>query len=138
MSFTLQPQSWYGWQMIPGYMGERCVPFCCPCHVRSVTAEKSGKGVLRWEVGITGYAEGVQVMEVRLRVMHRGRDYLIGQILSGDADEGDRCVVISRVEFEWLRGFCPGLWEARSAEDVGGAAMGSVSAYLDAVFGVRD
>jgi hypothetical protein len=92
--------------------------------------------LLTVEVWITGYAEGVQVAEVRLRVIHRGRDYLIGQVLSDDGEEGDRCVVISGVEFEWVRVFCPELWAARPPEYFGGAAVGCVSAYLDAVFGV--
>ncbi len=137
MSFTLHPRSWYGWQMIPGYVGERCVPFCCPCHVRSVTPQKSGKGLLTLEVWLTGYAEGVQMMEVPLRVIHRGGDYLIAQILSPNAPDTDRCVVISHVEFEWLRRFCPDLWQARPPEHFGSAAMGSVSAYLDALFDVE-
>lgn len=138
MAFTLKPNRWYGWQMIPGYVGERCVPFCCPCHARSVTPQKSGKGLLTLEVWITGYAEGVQMMEVLLRVIHRGSSYLIAQILSANAPDSDRCVVISHVEFEWLRQFCPGLWQARPPEYFGSAAMGSVSVYLDALFNEED
>lgn len=138
MSFTLHPRSWYGWQMIPGYVGERCVPFCCPCHVRAVTPHKSGKGLLTLEVWITGYAEGVQMMEVPLRVIHRGKDYLIARILSPNAPDTDRCVVISHVEFEWLRQLCPALWQSRPPEHFGSAAMSSVSVYLNALFHVED
>lgn len=133
MAFTLQPRRWYGWQMIPGYVGEHCVPFCCPCRVNEVKPQKSGKGLLTLDVWVTGYAEGGNMGDAPLRVIHRGDSYLIAQILYPDAPEINRCVVISEIEFEWVRRFCPQLWQEKPPERQG-AGAGSLTSYLEAVF----
>lgn len=138
MAFTLKPNRWYGWQMIPGYVGERCVPFCCPCHVRSVTPQKSGKGLLTLEVWITGYAEGVNMGEVELKVIHRGDTYLIAQILYPPKAEINRCVVISEIEFEWVRRFCPELWQEMAVPVHLLFAPGSAQSYLQEFYRTYD
>ncbi len=52
--FTMGANGWYGWQMIPGYVGERCIPYCCPIYMERVTPKKTGKGILNiafWNTG---------------------------------------------------------------------------------------
>jgi hypothetical protein len=134
MTFTLQPNRWYGWQMIPGYVGEGCVPFCCPCWINKVLPQKSGKGILMLDAWVTGYAEGVNNGEASLKMIHRGDAYLIAQILYPDSPDINRCVVISQIEFEWVRRFCPDLWEAHPPNRIKHLESGSISQYLDDLF----
>lgn len=134
MSFTLRPNCWYGWQMIPGYAGESYVPFCCPCWINEVLPQKTGKGLLTLDVWVTGYAEGVNNGEAFLKVIHRGDTYLIAQILYPDAPDINRCVVISQIEFDWVRRFCPELWEAHPPNRIKHLKSASISRYLDDVY----
>lgn len=134
MAFTLEPNRWHGWQMIPGYAGERCVPFFCPCWMNAVTPQKSGKGLLKLDVWVTGCAEGINNGEANLKVIHRGENYLIAQMLFRDAPEASRSVVISHIEFEWVRRFCPELWASHPVERTPSFGSGSISFYLDDIF----
>jgi len=34
--FALQPNRWYAWRMILGYVGERCLPYYCPIFLRQI------------------------------------------------------------------------------------------------------
>ncbi len=135
MAFTLQTGRWYGWQMIPGYVGERCVPFCCPCQMREVMPLKSGNGQLRVEVWLTGYAEGVQVMEKVLQVLHRSAHYLVAR-MDCDNQHTDRCVVISEIEAGWIEQFCPHVWRAL-AGPMRENDSGSIQQRLTALFSHR-
>lgn len=119
--------------MIPGYVSSGCVPFCCPCWMNEVMPQKSGKSLLKLDVWVTGYAEGVNMGEVDLKVIHRGDTYLIAQIVYPAEARMNRCVVISEIEFEWVQRFCPMLWEQNPPERLGPCAA-SITAYLDAVF----
>ena len=58
-SFSIFAPGWYGWQMNPGYFGERCVPYFSPIHVTRVTPLKTGKGILEIDFWNVCYAEGV-------------------------------------------------------------------------------
>jgi hypothetical protein len=133
--FTLQPDRWYGWQMIPGYVGERCVPYCCPIRVHKVEPLKSGKGIMKVDFWNTGYAAGVQGFSLDLQLLHRAKDYLVARILYGDSSTTDRCAVVSHIEFQWIQQFCPHLWHNHPPHLHGSTS--SVSIYLDAVFGVQ-
>jgi hypothetical protein len=42
-SFKIYAPGWFGWQMNPGYFGERCVPYFTPIHVTRV-APQDGVG----------------------------------------------------------------------------------------------
>jgi hypothetical protein len=42
-SFKLFAPRWFGWQMNPGYVGERCVPYFSPIHVTRVAPLKTGQ-----------------------------------------------------------------------------------------------
>jgi len=129
--FTIQNNRWYGWQMLPGYFGERCVPYCCPIYVTRVTPQKTGKGILKIAFWNTGYAEGVQDFKLDLRLLHRASDYLVAQILYNDQSGEDRCAIVSHIEFPWIEKFCPHLWSQHPPR-----SLGSVSLYLDEVFGI--
>ena len=100
-SFSIFAPGWYGWQMNPGYFGERCVPYFSPIHVTRVTPLKTGKGILEIDFWNVCYAEGVQNFEeVRLKVLLRAENYLIGRLL--DSDSEVRSAIISHIEFAWL------------------------------------
>ena len=130
--FTIQTQLWYGWQMLPGYFGERCVPYCCPIYVTNVTQLKTGKGILKIAFWNTGYAEGAQDFELDLKLLHRSNDYLVAELLYGDDSSATRCGIVSHIEFAWIEKFCPHIWHNHPPHD-----QGSVNFYLNQVFGVK-
>lgn len=132
--FTLAPSCWYGWQMVPGYGGTRCVPHFSPIYITRVAPQKSGKSVIRIGFVNVLYAQGVQDFEVDIRVTTRSANFLMGVLVEDHPPETARGAVISHIEFEWLRRFCPSVFEHRSPESCSPAAHGSVSFYLDEVF----
>ena len=133
--FTLAPNRWYGWQMIPGYAGSRCVPYFSPVYMRKVTPKKSGKGIIQMEFLNVLYAEGVQWFEVNVRVTNRSANFLIGELIESQKSADARCVVLSHIEFEWLRRFCPEIMGNSPVERCSSVAQSSVSMYLNEVFG---
>lgn len=133
MPFSLKPKHWFAWQMIPGYTGTRCVPYCSPIWVHSVVPKKTGQGILELEFWNVGYAEGVQTFTLELKILHRSADYLVSKLLYSGTDV-DRCAVISHIEFGWLEKFCPWIWQYHPPTAYGPLAESSISHYLDAVF----
>lgn len=131
MSFQLHAPGWFGWQMLPGYVGQRCVPYFSPIHVKRVQPLKTGKGLLEIRFFNALCAEGVQDCEMRLKVLQRASNFLVAGVLGGD---DERAAVISHVEFGWLRAFCPRLIAAFPPESFGSPWSSSVSLYLDGVF----
>ncbi len=131
----LNPGSWYAWQMIPGYIGERSVPFCSPIYVQTVTPQKTGKKILKLEFINALYAEGVQNFSLDLKIIKHAPDFLIAE-LQHDENGIDRAAVISHIEFAWIERFCPSLWYDSPPSSIGGAATNSVSVYLNEVFGL--
>lgn len=128
---TLEPNRWYAWQMLPGYFGKHCVPYCCPIWVGSVVPLKSGQGILRIEFWNTGYAVGVQDFCVDLKVLHRTQSYLIGVLVEGDQELLERSAVVSVIEFGWIERYCPELWRQSPPSAFGPLAISDVSVYLD-------
>lgn len=131
----LVPQSWYAWQMIPGYVGERNVPYCSPIWVERVVPRKTGKGVLTLDFMNVFYVEGVQDFSLDLKILKHSANYLIAELLYG-SEGPDRVAVISNIEFVWIERFCPELWRNRPPSSVAGLATTSVSIYLSEVFGL--
>ena len=122
--------------MNPGYIGDRCVPYFSPIHVTRVVPLKTGKGILEIDFWNVCYAEGVQNFEgIRLKVLLRAENYLIGRLL--DSGSEVRSAIISHIEFAWLDRFCPHIIEAHPPFDINAAYSGSVSLYLDRIFGIR-
>lgn len=130
----LVQSNWYGWQMIPGYFGERNVPYFSPIRVIRVTPKKTGKGILNIQFWNVLYAEGVQDFDLDLRVLKHEPDYLIADIVYVGSGSKGRAAVISQVEFEWIRRFCPDLWSTRPPEQMSPGAQASISVYLDELF----
>lgn len=130
----LAPDGWYGWQMLPGYGGGRNVPYFSPIRVTRVTPKKTGKKILTVSFLNVLYAEGVQDFTLDLRILKHEPDYLIADLLDDGSGQEGRAAVISHIEFEWIRRFCPDLWTANPLESKGSAAQGSVSIYLDEIF----
>lgn len=132
--YTLAPKTWAAWQMIPGYIGERCVPYCSPIWIHSVEPLKQGTGRLRIGFQNLLYAQGVQDFTFDLHVLKRAENYLVADLDYGPDGTNDRVTVISHVEFEWLKNFCPELWWNRPPSSCSGQAQSSVSLYLSEVF----
>jgi hypothetical protein len=127
--FNIFAPRWFGWQMNPGYIGDRCVPYFSPIHVTRVVPLKTGKGILEIDFRNVCYAEGVQNFEgIRLKVLLRAENYLIGHLQGYDFEV--RSAIISHIEFAWLDRFCPHIVNANPKS-------GSVSLYLDRIFGIQ-
>ncbi len=135
--FTLQPERWYAWQMLPGYAGERNVPYFSPILLREVVPRKTGRGILKLRFRNALYADGVQEFAQEMRVLKHAADFLVAEILVDRDIPSDRVGIVSHIEFEWLRRFCPGLWEAHPPGSFGPVEQGSVSHYLRALFPQR-
>jgi hypothetical protein len=134
--FKIFAPRWFGWQMNPGYVGERCVPYFSPIHVTGVTPLKTGKGIIEIDFWNVGYAEGVQNFEgIRLKILLRAKNYLIGRLI--DSGPEGRSAIISHIEFAWLNDFCPHIVEAHPPFDMDATYSGSVTMYLDRIFGIR-
>ncbi len=130
----LTPRHWYSWQMLPGYFGEPLVPYFSPM-VEEVTPRKTGKGILALGFINTLYAEGVQNFTLDLRILKHAASYLVSEILYGKEGLSDRTAIIGHIGFEWIQHFCPGIWAARPPSSFRGIEQGSVSHYLNALFG---
>lgn len=132
--YTLAPETWAAWQMFPGYLGERCVPYSSPIWIHSVAPLKTGTGRLRLGFQNMLYASGAQDFNLDLRVLKRAANYLVAELDYGASTTQDRVAVISHIEFEWLRRFCPQLWTDHPPNSYSGNASASVSMYLSEVF----
>ena len=127
--FEIKARHWYAWQMVPGYLGERCVPYCSPIYVNTVTPRHTRRGVLRLDFENVLYAAGVQDFSLDLRVLKRAADYLVAEILYESIEDLERCAVVSPIEVEWVHRFCPEVFDIRPPGDAE-----NVSDYLDALF----
>ncbi len=127
---TLQPNSWYGWQMIPGYSG-RCVPYFSPVLVRKALPLKTGRSILRLKFRNALYAEGVQESDLELQVLRHAADYLVAAI---PGDDHVRTAVVCSMGFEWLEATCPDLI-THNPPAPGSPAASSVTLYLRELFG---
>lgn len=120
--------------MIPGYFGERSVPYCSPIYMESVRPLKTGRGILHIEFINVFYAEGVQGFSPNIKILKRAKDYLIGEIIYNEYEDSGRCAVISHIEFEWVKQFCPELWYHRPPTSCSNIAQNSITEYLNEVF----
>ena len=134
--FQLVENRWYAWQMIPGYVGERSVPYCSPIYVKTVNPLKTGKSVLRLGFINVFYAEGVQDFTLDLRLLRRSVNCLAAEIIYPGVKDIDRCAVISHIEFGWIERFCSELWHSHPPLGMGSGVEGSVQVYLDTIFGL--
>ena len=131
----LTPRNWYSWQMLPGYVGEPPVPYFSPIWVEEVSPRKTGRGILGLRFINALYAEGVQNFTLDLRILKHEANYLVSQILYGKEGPADRTAIIGRIGFEWIQHLCPGIWATHPPSSSRGIEQGSVSHYLNAVFG---
>lgn len=132
---TLEARKWYGWQMLPGYVSEGFMPYFSPILIHEVAPKKSGKGIIRLVFANALYSQGVQHFVVDLRVIARANNYMVGELVETGSEEGVRCAVISTIDIEWLRRYCPELIQARPPERCRGLAQTAASQYLNEVFG---
>jgi len=132
----LTPKHWYGWEMLPGYFAKRYLPYFSPIWLEDVTPRKAGRGILTVRFINTMYAEGVQDVTLDLRVLKRENSYLVGEILYHGQSPRDRTAIISHIEFDWIRLFCPDLWVAHPPSSFSTIEQRSVSHYLKALFSV--
>ena len=129
-TFELTRDHWFAWQMVPGYVGTRCVPYCSPILVHKIEPLKTGKRMLRLDFFNAFYAEGVQGFSKKIKILKRTADWMFVDFV----DDEDRGALISHIEFGWIEKFCPTLWHNYPPATYGGAAEGSVSIYLHQVF----
>ena len=127
----LAADSWYGWQMIPGYSG-RNLPFFSPIRIDEITPRKTGRGILGLRFRNVLYAAGVQEFAIDLQIIRHQPNYLVA-VPRGNGQQG-RTGIISHIEFEWIERFCPDLWADHPPERYSGAAQNSVTWYLREVF----
>jgi hypothetical protein len=130
----LTPKHWYGWQMLPGYAGERNIPYFSPIRMEEVTPRKTGKGILTIKFFNALYAQGVQDFTLDLSILKREASYLVSEILYAGQSTRGRTAIIGRIEFEWIQFFCPSLWTSRPPSSFGTVEQESVSRYLDSLF----
>jgi hypothetical protein len=130
----LTPRHWYGWQMLPGYDDERYGPYFSPILVHEVTPRKTGKGILTVAFFNAFYPEGVHEFTLDLRILKREASYLVSEILYEGSPTRDRTAIISNIEFEWIRRYCPELWASYPPSHFSGDAQHSAPRYLKAVF----
>jgi hypothetical protein len=131
--FTLFAPRWFGWQMNPGYLGERCVPYFSPIHITRVQPLKTGKGLLELDFLNACYAEGLQHFRgVRIKVLLRGANYLLGHLVDYEGEM--RSAIISHIEFRWLPQCCPEIIRSHDPEAMGPPYAGSVSLYLGHIY----
>lgn len=111
---TLIRGNWYGWQMLPGYSGS---PYFSPIRIDRCTALKTGQSILEVEYLNIGYAAGVQSFEEELRVIVRQPDYMIA--IRGNEKTGSnvRSVIITHLDWTWLRRHCLELLDENSTID---------------------
>ena len=133
----LNPSMWFGWEMIPGYLGERNVPYHSPIYVRRVTPKKTGKKILTLDFDNVFYASGVTDFSIDLRILKHAKNYIVAELLYGSESPIDRVAIISHIEFAWIERFCPHFWYTHPPSSYGAIAENSVSEYLDAVYGVK-
>lgn len=127
----LEPMHWYGWQMLPGYSVDRVVSYFSPIYVWSTRPLNSGRRELALRFLNAQYAEGVQSFALDLRIVTHAQDYLVAEIIHNDER---RAGIVSRIGFEWIRRFCPELWEAHPPRSLDPLEESSVSDYLSAVY----
>lgn len=80
------------------------------------------------------YAEGVSDIALDLRILKHEASYLVGEILYEGQFAPDRTAIISRIEFEWIRRFCPEMWTSRPPSSFSTVELRSASDYLKALF----
>jgi len=132
--FTIRKNYWFAWQMLPGYVGEGCVPYCSPIFVTDFEPLKTGKNIFSLKFINVFYAEGVQNFSINIQVLKRARGYLVGRLIYDPKEDSDRCAIISHIEYEWIKRFCPELWYHRPPSSCTPAAQNRVSNYLKEVF----
>lgn len=103
---VLERGQWFGWQMLPGY-DRQYAPYFSPILVQEVTPKKTGRRMLHLRFVNVGYLEGGWDFDRDLKVLAHDKHYLIGSLAGGAADAGERCAVISRLNYAWLQRFCP-------------------------------
>lgn len=131
---SIEKDNWYGWQMLPGYAGELCIPYFSPVFVKDFKALKTGNGLFRIDFLNVAYAEGMQDFSMEIRVLKRAKDYLVGDIVEGKSVNPARCAIISNIEWGWLQRFCPELLVRHPLLSSSDPSSESLNRYLNEVF----
>ena len=109
---VLEQGRWYAWEMLPGYTGYR---YCSPIRIGRIEALKTGRDLLRLHFYNAFYAEGVRNFVTDLRILFRGPDYLLGNLVEGHRlTSTERCAIITPISHEWIARNCSHLSEHRA------------------------
>ncbi|WP_095497304.1 hypothetical protein [Paraferrimonas haliotis] len=133
--FKIHKNGWFAWQMIPGYIGERSIPYCSPIYITDFKPLKTGKNLMRIDFINVFYAEGAQNFSLDIRVLKRAKNYLVAELYYGSVEPSERTAIISHIEFGWVERFCPKLWYNRPPSSTN-AGTSSIGLYLTEVFGI--
>ena len=125
--FTLRENSWYAWQMLPGY-GER--HYVSPIKIRAVEPQKSGNSIIRVAFFNAGYASGAQGFQLDLKILARTLEYMIGVIDDDRPANERRCAIISPITFQWIQMISPDFM-IRNKPTPFELEATNVNAYLD-------
>lgn len=128
----LLPGQWYGWQMLPGYDPPDIVPYFSPIQIIGVTPMKTGNRVLQLKSWNAGYAAGVQIFSVDLRIVKHTDDYLVAGFVTHGPESSDRAAVINTIGFRWLKRLFPE-WEVPDPQ-IPGSDRDTVSRFLNERF----
>lgn len=115
-------------------VGDRNVPYFSPIYVRAVTPKKSGRRELTLQFLNAEYAEGVQEFSLNLRILKHANEYIVSELIYSEEASVDRVAIVSRIEFEWMRRFCPARWNSSPPESFGSLEQNSITYYLNALF----
>ena len=80
------------------------------------------------------YTEGVRNFSLNFKILKKSKNYLIGDLIYSFSESSDRSAIISHIEFEWIKRFCPELWYHRNPSSCSINASNSISMYLDEIF----
>lgn len=108
---VLEQGRWYAWEMLPGYTGDR---YFSPIRIGHIETLKTGRDLLRLHFYNAFYAEGVRNFVKDLRILFRGPDYLLANLVEGPRlTSTERCAIITPISRQWIARNCPHLAEHR-------------------------
>jgi len=133
---NLQPGHWYGWQEIGN--NEIVAPFACtPVFLLDTKPLKTGKGLLAVSFLAAIHPIRPSRVDLRLRVVHRRGDCLVGTWL--DSSGTEHTGIVCTLTLSWLEQHCHMFTSRFPVWPAGGMPEVDVlGRYLEKTFGVRE
>lgn len=127
--FTIEPNRWYGWQMLPGYVTSpyEYGPYASPALIDDVKPQGTGKSFLWIRLGYVIYPMGGGPTGGNLRVLKRSASWLFADLMDSP---DERSVLISQISFGWMEQFRPNVFHHHPPN----AAQQNITDYLNEIF----